>query len=231
MARGIQEISITEVENQPSSFPIFALNSSAESTIGQPGQILLSIPKQNGTKSDPLRIPQTWLPVELTKQIPRAQLISSAEFRQAIENRLITLISPVDAKKLEQQEGANGERARVSATQSHLRVASAARSISDSGAEISRVDGNTDNNTEDLDAGINVAQKAAAGVENTADGLTPSFQMWADRLTMQPDTEALNSMRVKGTFNRKELRYLLANLTSHPTTQKRIKATLARKAT
>lgn len=228
MSKGIRALSMSELEEQASSVPIFAINSSAESAVGRAGEILLGIPKINGTKVDPLRIAQTWLPVELTRQISRSQLLAASEFRQAIDSKLIILISAADAQKLEKQSGARHERERIAAAQTHVRTASAARTISDSTAEISRADGGQDeDDSHREESHLTVAQQAAAGVENTEDGITPSFSMWADRLALDTDIGATNTMRSKGRFSKKELRYLLVNLPNHPKTIARIKKVLA----
>ena len=235
MAKSFQELSISDVESQglSNSIPIYAINSSAESAIGQSGEILLSIPKINGSKADSLRIPQTWLPVELTLQISRQQLLAASEFRQALQAKLIILISKEDAVKMNSQSGARLERGRIAAAQNHVRTAGAARSISSSNTKITRADGNTeesDQESQDYE-NLSVAQKAQAGVENVENGITPSFQMWADRLVSDTDQGVINTMRSKGRFSRLELKFLLKTLDSatHAKAVARIKKTLAAK--
>lgn len=231
--RGYQSLSISDIEEQLSSTPIYAINSSAESGVGQAGDILLGIPKINGSKIDGLRIPQTWLPVELTLQIARNQLLAASEFRQAIQSNLLILIGKDDAQRMNTQAGAKQERERIAAQQNHVRTAGGARTISDSATSITRANANDnddddESSSKDYDS-MSVAQKAQAGVENVEAGITPSFQMWADRLATDTDMGAVNTMRSKGRFSRLELKYLQKNLTNHPKALLKIKKVLASK--
>ena len=131
------------------------------------------------------------------------------------------------------QGGARMERERIAAAQNHVRVAGAARSISDSNTKITRSDGGSDSDDDEQGAkdyeNLSVAQKAQAGVENVEAGITPSFEMWAARLATDTDQGVINTMRSKGRFSRLELKYLQKTLTAHPKALLRIKKTLADK--
>ena len=87
------EITIASLEEGDHTKAIWALNGSANSAARQAGEVHIGIPKRNGTKVDDLFLPMTWLPIRITDQIPRAQLLESSEFRNAVNNGLLTLIS------------------------------------------------------------------------------------------------------------------------------------------
>lgn len=225
----IKQLSVADLEMQGPTEQIWALNSSAESVIGSAGEVLLYIPRINGGQSDALFIPQTWLPVNLTSEISRTQLLASSEIRQAVNKNLITLISSDTAKRLMQQEGAKEERARLTAERNHIRSISGARTISDSKAEIVRSDGQSEDDEAERDEDfVSVATLASGGVDNVEDGITPSFKMWTDKINGQSDGEALNALRSRSKFTRKELRFIVKHLENHPRTVAAITAKLGK---
>ena len=212
-------LSISDLEKEGPKDPIWCLNTSANSEAGQAGEIHVGIPKQNGTKIDPLFIPKTWLPQELTLQIPKAQLIDSSEFRQAINKGLITLIDASSAQVILRQEGAAEEKKRLDDLRRHIRQAGAAKTIASSGSEITMISGGEEEKVKPL----------GAGGEATSDddsGLTPGFAMFAERLRDMDDVNALNAIRSRRKFSGKELRYLKSNLPDKPKTVKAITAQL-----
>lgn len=217
---------------------VWAMNSSGNSELGLVGEVLLQIPKLNGSKSDPLKIDQTWLAQDLTRQIPRAQLLESSEFRHAVEKGLVTLVSEDTAKRINNREGAEAERRRLVATRQQIRKLEAARTIANSKSEIRRADGTLDE--DEVNQGVkvvgdsanaeNVAILAARGLENTAEGFEPSFIMFADKVSKEDDINALNLIRSRGKLSTKELRYLRDKLVDQPKTRKALSSQiLARK--
>lgn len=215
-------LTISELESGGPKDPIWCLNTSANSDAGQAGEIHVGIPKQNGTKIDPLFIPKTWLPQELTLQIPRAQLIDSSEFRQTINKGLITLIDAASAKAILAQEGAEEEQRRLDDLRRHIRQAGAAKTISASGSEITMISGGEE------EAVDNTGEKDVTAEGDS--GLSPGFAMFAERLREMDDVNALNAIRSRRKFSGKELRYLKSNLPDKPKTVKAITAQLTRAA-
>ena len=214
-------IEISDLEGKHANEPIWVLNSSANSDAGQAGEIHIGIPKQNGTKIDPLFIPQTWLPVEVTKQIPREQLLASSEFRQSINKGLLTLIDAASAKEILAQDGAKEETVRLDELRRHIRQAGAAKTLTSSPSEITMVTGSDAEKT----------GQAPAGVESAnGSGLTPGFAMFAERLKEMDDINALNAIRSRRRFSRKELVHLKANLPDKPKTLKAINSQLTKAA-
>lgn len=204
--------SISELEQGDSRQPIWAINGSADSEVGQPGNVHVGIPKLHGTKIDELFLPQSWLPVCLTDQIPRAQLLSASEFRNAVNNKLLILITPEFAAQVKAQEGANEEEERLKEMKRVVREATQARTISGSGAEII--------STVELDQPKEV--KASTD-------LAPAFTMFANSLSVKTDIEAMNLIRGRGKSSVRELKYLVANLKDKPKTLKFMTSLLAAK--
>jgi len=124
------EVTIDDLEQDSNDrAPIWVLNSSAQSRAKQAGEVHIGIPKRNGTKVDDLFLPMTWLPIRITDQIPRSQLLESSEFRNAVNSRVMELISAERAAKILAEDGADEERERLEARQRQIDEAQAALNI------------------------------------------------------------------------------------------------------
>lgn len=76
---------------------VFVLN---RSTNDEPGRIVLSIPKLNGNGQDLVRIPHTFVAIDLTEQIPKNQLMQSSDFRKTVNSGLLDLVTEEYAELL-----------------------------------------------------------------------------------------------------------------------------------
>lgn len=196
--------------------PIWCLNTADQNEdVKVVGEIMVSIPKLNGGgQPDVLHIKQTWLPQDLTLDIPRAQLLQSSEFRKTVNKGLIALISREKAAALLRNEGAKEEQRRLLETARQVRIAGAARTIS---SEITRADGVSDDEEEDAQVTVgaasdNVALLAKNGVEDVEPGVSMQFKMFCDSLTTLSDIDALNKMKSRRNFKRTELKFLARHL-------------------
>ena len=197
-------LTVSELEQSDPTKPIWALNGSAESDVGQPGEVHIGIPKINGSKIDDLYVPQTWLPTELTGQIPRAQLLASSEFRNAINKNLIVPISEQFAKEIMAQEGVDEENERLRDLRMVVKEATAARSIQQSGAEVINT--------------MEIKEAMEESYQSAPKELDPSFLMFANTLDAKTDMETLNLIRARMKFTGKELEHLVDNLRDKPKT-------------
>jgi hypothetical protein len=195
------EISIASLEQGSDKDPIWVLNASANSAARQAGEVHIGIPKKNGTKVDDLYLPMTWLPIRITDQIPRAQLMESSEFRNAVNNGLMQLISSDKAMAILAEDGAQEERERLSERARQIRDATAARTIKDSGAEVVSVQELADANRTQM-----------GDEERDPNALDPSFIMFVNAIKDTADTEALNRIRGRGTFTRPEIAHMVKEL-------------------
>jgi hypothetical protein len=203
-------LTIEDLETGIPTDPIWALNGSAESDAGQVGDVHIGVPKLNGSKIDPLFVPQTWLPSRLTDQISRAQLLAASEFRQAVNRSLIVIISDEYAKKLLAGDGADEEKDRLTQQKRTVREATAARSITQSNTDII--------NTSELE------DEASKPTTRPADEMDPSFEMFANNLKSKTDVEAMNLIRSRGKVTRKEVAYLVKELHDKEKTVAMLKA-------
>lgn len=211
-------------KNPKSTRPIWGINTAAESDLGVVGEILISIPGQNGGQPDRLMVPQTWLPQELTRVINRRRLLNSVEFRSAVDKNLIGLISVEEAERLLRQDGAAEEQEKLRERSRQIRKAGAARTLSDTKTQISRADGVAVDEDDDDSGGrnktvvidhnenTNMADLAAQGVEEAEPGVSVQFKMWADRLALTKDVLAKNDIKSRRKFSSAELRFLQRSL-------------------
>lgn len=102
-------LNVADLEN--SSDPrVFILNKTVKP---ERGQICIVIPKVNGVGEDTVIIPDTFIPVDLTEQVSKQQLIASSEFRKSLSSRRLELIEPERAEKLLSSQEARDERDRL----------------------------------------------------------------------------------------------------------------------
>ena len=195
-------MSISALEQGDQSHPIWALNGAASSEIGQPGEVHVGIPKVNGgTKIDDLYLPQTWLPCCLTDQIPRHQLLSSSEFRNAVNTKLIILITAAYAENIQKQEGAAEEQERLTQMRRAVREATGSRTIQQSGADV-----------------IDPSEQNKVEASNKKE-LSSSFVMFINSLEAKSDLEAMNAIRSRARFSRRELSHAINSLNNKPKTR------------
>lgn len=210
-------------KNINSTKPIWGINTAAESDIGIMGEIMVQIRGTNGGPSDKLLVPQTWLPQELTRVVGRKRLLESTEFRKAVDQGLISLITVEDAQRLLRQDGATEEQDKIRERAKQIRKAGQARTLADSKTEVSRADGVVEDDDEDTSGrnktviidhneNANVAALAANGVEDAEPGVTVQFKMWADRLALLKDMQIKNEIKSRRAFKKSELSYLQRSL-------------------
>jgi hypothetical protein len=232
---GIKKLTLADLDAQATG-PIWCVNSAAASKYELSGNVVLDIPHTNGAKSDPLVIRQTWLPIDVSARFGRARVLQSTQFRTAVVNGLISLITEDDAQRIMQQEGAREEEKRLLSIENHVKAQGAPKSIADSALEIRGENNEILRDDVDVEvfgaddgySTVNVAKAAKAGLELDENGLKPSFTMWADRLRDDTDSGALNAIRARAKFTRREVRYLASILQDKPKTSARLAERIAR---
>jgi hypothetical protein len=225
---GYKEIPLSELDAQQYG-PVWVLNSAMKSRVKLPGNVVVNIPDPNGKEGYALCVPMSWLPVNVAEAVPRQRLLASTQFRTAVTKGLLTVISEDDATRILRQDGADEERERLEAVDEAVAAAGAARDITKSNVEIFRTDrkaGEDDDDDGPVESyanfdpssgqgGVNMGKAAKAGVELDANGLMPSFVMFVDKLKTESDMGALNAIRARSKFTRRELKYMARQLKGH----------------
>lgn len=106
----IQKYTTLEELEKEDKGPVYVMNAT---TGDLQGQILINVPKKNGNGSDIARIPKTFIPVELSAQVPRSQLLEASEFRKTVSNKLIKLVTREYALLLLGSEEGREEKRRI----------------------------------------------------------------------------------------------------------------------
>ena len=230
----MKSIPLSELEVKDSRGPIWIVNTAAQSKYHVTGQLIISIPSLNGGKEEALIVPYTWLPMDAAAHFPRDRLLVSTEFRKSVINGLVTIISQKDAERLDETEGAEEERERLNELDEIVRQQSSARSISDANVEINGQQQGKGEDSETvsmfgLDDTPSIAKqlKAKKGPVMDESGFSNQFLMFAEKAKGDSDMGALNQIRARSKFTRKEIRYLADHLSNHPKTQKQLQARIA----
>lgn len=105
----MMSISINELERTKVG-PVWVLNKSEGK---HKGDIIFVCSKINGAGTDTIKVPLTYLPINLTEQVTRKQLLESSEFRRSIMINLVVVISEEDANSLLSMPGAREEKTRL----------------------------------------------------------------------------------------------------------------------
>lgn len=228
----IKSISLSSLDDGVQRGSLWVVNSGASSAYELVGEIIINVPNTNGQKPDTLKVAQTWVPQDATTLIPRVRLLASSEFRSAVTNGLLTIVSEDTAARLLRQEGAKEEMLRLSGEAKRIRQAGAPGKIRKENVEMTVTGGQHSEDDEDGPVEIfgsdyreeNVARLAKNGLEVDENGLSPSFVMFANRLQTEGDLAALNAIRARAKFTRRELKYLSKTMPNHPKTTKALKA-------
>jgi hypothetical protein len=226
----IKPLSISDLEDSGDRGSIWVMNSAQKSEYELEGEILINIPTAQG-RPEMLKVPQSWLPYEATGRFPKKRILESVEFRNALMKGLITAITEADAHAIMNEDGAREERKRLRDLDQHIKAAGAPRKISDANVSITNPQELTGGNTTPVDIvggrEESVASQIKAGAQpDEKTGLKPNFMAFYERVKTQDDTSALNALKNKGRFSRRELRFLRDNLPNHPKTVQTIKSRL-----
>jgi hypothetical protein len=108
--------------------PIWVRNCSNETMEdGQGGDVFISISINNTTRQ--LKIPLSWLPMNLTAHYPRKILLESIAFTESINKGLIQAIDTSSAEKLLGRAGASEEQSRLKERDQAVREAINSRGL------------------------------------------------------------------------------------------------------
>ncbi len=78
------------------------------------GMVIVPIARRSGNGQDVVRIPPTFIPVDLTLQVSKSQLLDSTEFRRTVGKKLVVLVNPEYARRLLDTEDGKREAQQVS---------------------------------------------------------------------------------------------------------------------
>lgn len=201
-----KHLTLAELREQGPNEPIWVLNTTPDiPAIGQYADVILPIRNATG---DPSRITVgvTWLPTELTAQVPRHEIVADANFLKYLRDGTLTLVTREWAENELSRKDAKIEQARLDdLDRSHQRAAEMMASGED---------------------GPTRAETGEAKPKPSKSKVSVEFISWADRGAQLADTNLLNSLRLRRKFTRAELLYLRKAIGDKPLTQEAIRARL-----
>lgn len=120
-------LSLRDIENDEGK-TVFVLNT----TKGKyRGQVVIAVPRPNGIGLDGVIIPPTFIPIELTEQVSKKQLLDSSDFRKSISRGLIIPVSTKDALSFLETDDAKEEIENLYASQQLQRDAMISTHVDD----------------------------------------------------------------------------------------------------
>lgn len=206
---------------------IFVLNTTNKVGIPNGGDVFITVEVGKSTRT--LKVPRTWIPIEVTKAIPRKNLTDSASFLEAIGKGLITPIDNEDAKAIMRQSGYAEELRRLEEFEATVREASRAKGI---GKNVTVSGGQEDDEQEAREVKRKkVSVVSLAGDDDEDEGqatVSASFQAWVSKLNaLDNEVEARNEIRTRGELEEEEAHYMLENIV-YPKIKSRLAKSLGR---
>ncbi len=107
---GKKYLTIQDLEGNEKG-PVWVLNNFNEG--GEKAKIVIGIPRSNGNGVDIVRVAKTFIPINVSNQVSRAQLLQSSEFRKAIDNKSLLLVDPEYASVILSTEEGKEESNRI----------------------------------------------------------------------------------------------------------------------
>lgn len=236
-SQSIRRLSMDELTSQRTG-PLYVMNCASD--VSPPGgDVHISYTLGSGQAAQPLRVPLTYLPINLAAAAPRPAILRSQSFHHAIEAGLIAAISEQDAKRILAQPGAAEEAARLRQQQEALKAALQAARVGRSDTTLVIRDTKTsasDMNSEPVAASARDASSVFSGEEpaTTVTGtsrsaafsmdeatvpleaeLTASFKAQIQKMLSMSEVEAGNRLKTMGELDMIQVQYILDTLTKH----------------
>jgi hypothetical protein len=105
-----KSMTVADLEDSGEKGSVWVLNTM---TGDMQGQLLINVPKKHGNGQDLVRIPRTFIPMDLTDQVSKGQLLESSEFRKTVTGGLLKLITPDYANLVLSSDEGREEKRRV----------------------------------------------------------------------------------------------------------------------
>lgn len=202
-----KSISLSELFDEEKG-PIWVVNSSSE-VYREFGGSEVYVNIKNGDQSSVFRMPRTWLPREITSMFPRKNILASSYFIEAVNKKLLKIISTEEAQRILARPGAAQEQARLDELQKSIEEASRARGI---GKGVMITTGDPDLDEKDSDNNKENFVKSTVNFDDDEEEpkVSPGFIAWVNRLNENAeDTVAYeNEVRNRGEMTVDEATYL-----------------------
>lgn len=156
----------------------------------QRSQIVFTVAKLHGDGLDNVFIPATGFPIELTAQVTKRQLLNSSEFRRAVNQKHIQLVTSDYFNEMMAEEG------------SHEEVQSAMSEMT---------------TTIDAVQGVSSAKAALEDQQDEVNRVHPQVELVVEQLNAGDlrEMDALGKLRGLGDLNKRSFQHISKNTKSH----------------
>lgn len=215
--------SIQEIIDQEKG-PIWVRNTSSE-IVSPGGDIFISVSIAGTAKV--VTIPSTWIPINITNQVPRKSLTESPYFMEALTKGLVKAISEAEANKILGREGAQDEVERLAERARSIKEAITDKALN---KNVTVVNSNIDEEDEAANVakpkkGVSVIKLDDSEEDETDDEVSASFRGWALKLNVMTPKECGAAIKLRGAISHDEALYLVHKL-KHKTISAKISAKL-----
>ena len=187
-------LTLVELLDEKESAPLYVINSSDLNRSQPRGDIYITV--SNGGRDQIVKIPNTWIPIDLTAYAPRTIILGNPDFRQALQRRRITAIGNKTASDILMSVEAQEE-------QSLLNIR---ENFADPDAQNAAIDrAGLDNEA----ARRNAMRSLAAG-SGMIEGVQPSVVGLVEREDIS-DRDLLTGLR-NLSLNEKDLHYIMSRV-------------------
>jgi len=186
------QLSIRDLEDDLDRGSIWCLNTTEQA--GKRSQLLFVVPKIHGQGLDVVEVPMTFIPIDLTLQVNKKQLLESSEFRRTVASSLIVLVDDTEAGLRMKKAGVKEEIERLRNLKTKtkdvtINPLNAPEATNKAGTETTQILGTTS---------LPVKQIVLTA-QNTEEGEVS-------------ETQVVNSIRNMGTLQGEDYQYLIEHL-------------------
>jgi hypothetical protein len=132
------QMTLNKLLQEDENTQVYVLNNSDLNGLRNKGEIYIPIRTHAAGDATIIKIPNTWIPIDLTTFVPRKALIDSAEFRRAVQNGIIRLINIATAEEVLHEPEAREEQ-QVLLMQSNFIDDEALQALADKGGPDSEI--------------------------------------------------------------------------------------------
>lgn len=177
---------------------VFVIN---KTTGHEKGQVLITVSKINGQGNDTVIVPNTFIPVPLSEQVSKTQLLASSDFRSAVNRGSLQIVDTDGAEKILETRAAQRELARIRKQQESFR-----QNVVDLDEVYADI--------EDTTKGMRDMIGELEGGEKTLEDYVqaPVLQLVVDLEESGDEDSAISTLRNIEKVSTKDLRYIYKNV-------------------
>lgn len=193
--------------------PIWVRNRSSQ-VVSPGGDVFISVSIQGAQRV--VNVPYTWIPINLTAQVPRKALLESPYFMESLTKGLVEAIPESSATKILAKEGAQEEIQRLAERARAIKEAVQSRGI---GKNTTVINANRDEEEEDALSPAVAKLKKVSVVrldgdddDEAVEEVSAGFKAWVTKVNGMEIKDAKGAVRQRGSISYEEAVYLASKV-------------------